>query len=72
MKRTQIIKKKKKKKKTKLKWKHIISKNDVLYFPTSTLLMAAFFVIGSTTQKMKFSIKDFVSKCDQIHWKLRL
>ena len=21
-------------------------------------------------QKMKFSIKDFFSKCDQIHWKL--
>ena len=23
-----------------------------------------------TVQKMKFSIKDFFSKCDQIHWKL--
>ena len=22
--------------------------------------------------KMKFSIKDFFSKCDQIHWKLRI
>ena len=23
--------------------------------------------VGITTQKMKFSIKDFFSKCDQIH-----
>ena len=27
---------------------------------------------SSTTQKMKFSIKDFFSKCDQIRWKLRI
>ena len=26
---------------------------------------------GVTAQKMKFSIKDFFSKCDQIHGKLR-
>ena len=25
-----------------------------------------------TAQKMKFSIKDFFSKCDQIRWKLRI
>ena len=25
-----------------------------------------------TAQKMKFSIKDFISKCDQIRWKLRI
>ena len=25
-----------------------------------------------TTQKIKFSIKDFFSKCDQIHRKLRI
>ena len=25
-----------------------------------------------TVQKMKFSIKDFFSKCDQIRWKLRV
>ena len=25
-----------------------------------------------TAQKMKFSIKYFFSKCDQIHWKLRI
>ena len=25
-----------------------------------------------TAQKMKFSIKDFLSKCDQIHRKLRI
>ena len=25
-----------------------------------------------TAQKMKFSIKDFFSKCDQIHRKLRI
>ena len=27
---------------------------------------------GSTAQKMNFSIKDFFSKCDQIHRKLRI
>ena len=26
----------------------------------------------NTAQKMKFSIKDFFSKCDQIRWKLRI
>ena len=26
----------------------------------------------NTPQNMKFSIKDFFSKCDQIHWKLRI
>ena len=26
----------------------------------------------STAQKMKFSMKDFFSKCGQIHWKLRI
>ena len=26
----------------------------------------------STTRKIKFSIKDFFSKCDQIRWKLRI
>ena len=25
-----------------------------------------------TAQKMKFSIKDFLSECDQIRWKLRI
>ena len=25
-----------------------------------------------TSQKMKFFIKDFFSKCDQIRWKLRI
>ena len=30
------------------------------------------FVISLTTQKMKFSIKDFFSKCDQIRRKLRI
>ena len=29
-------------------------------------------VKGSTAQKMKFSIKDFFSKCDQIRRKLRI
>ena len=28
--------------------------------------------IGHTAQKMKFSIKDFFSKCDQTHMKLRI
>ena len=28
--------------------------------------------ITDTTQKMKFSIKDFFSKCDQIRRKLRI
>ena len=30
------------------------------------------FLDGCTAQKMKFSIKDFFSKCDQIRWKLRI
>ena len=29
-------------------------------------------VVPFTAQKMKFSIKDFFSKCDQIRWKLRV
>ena len=28
--------------------------------------------ISTTSQKMKFSIKDFFGKCDQIHRKLRI
>ena len=31
-----------------------------------------FITIGNTAQKMKFSIKDSFSKCDQIHRKLRI
>ena len=27
---------------------------------------------GYTTHKMKFSIKDFFRKCEQIRWKLRI
>ena len=26
--------------------------------------------VACTAQKMKFSIKDFFSKCDQIRWKM--
>ena len=29
-------------------------------------------VSGNTAQKMKFSIKDFFSKCDQANMKLRI
>ena len=29
-------------------------------------------ILHHTTQKMKFSIKDFFSKCDQIRRKLRI
>ena len=29
-------------------------------------------ITGDTAQKMKFSIKDFFSKCDQVHRKLRI
>ena len=28
--------------------------------------------MNSTAQKIKFSIKDFFSKCDQIRWKVRI
>ena len=28
--------------------------------------------VRATEQKMKFSMKDFFSKCDQIGWKLRI
>ena len=29
-------------------------------------------IFDCTTLKMKFSVKDFLSKCDQIRWKLRI
>ena len=29
-------------------------------------------MIETTAQKMKFSIKDFFCKCDQVRWKLRI
>ena len=29
-------------------------------------------VVSNTAQNMKFSIKDFIGKCDQIHRKLRI
>ena len=38
------------------------------------MLLISFFVFyfTNTAQKMKFSIKDFSSKCDQIRRKLRI
>ena len=48
-----------------------------LFFPSGCLMFSFFFKesdqnlnTGSTAQKMKFSIKDFFSKCDQICSKL--
>ena len=35
-------------------------------------LNASFEDFLHTAQEMKFSIKDFFSKCDQIRWKLRI
>ena len=35
-------------------------------------LNASFEDFLHTVQEMKFSIKDFLSKCDQIRWKLRI
>ena len=46
--------------------KHIIK------FSFSTLFQFALKLILVTAQKWKFSIKDFFSKCDQIHRKLRI
>ena len=37
-----------------------------------TTMMELFFASRYTTQKMKFSIKDFFSKCDQIRRKLQI
>ena len=34
--------------------------------------MVELFLKNSTAQKMKFSIKDFFSKCDQVRRKLRI
>ena len=41
---------------------------------TNILLTAVFFnwAVNNTAQKMKFSIKDFFSKCDQIRSSLRI
>ena len=36
------------------------------------LLIKGSTITNGTAQKMKFSIKDFFSKCDQIHRKLRI
>ena len=33
---------------------------------TSNKLLAVFYIGGNTAQKIKFSIKNFFSKCDQI------
>ena len=47
-----------------------------LFFANFFCLKAEFFVthppVAKTAQKMKFSIKDFFSKCDQIRRKLRI
>ena len=40
------------------------------YFPVSSSHREVFFKKGVTAQKMKFSIKYFLSKCDQIRRKL--
>ena len=44
---------------------------DITYLKSITLLQREN-VLTYTTQKMKFSIKDFSSKCDQIRRKLRI
>ena len=36
------------------------------------VLVVYYFLVQNTAQKMKFSIKDFFSKCDQIHSFLRI
>ena len=40
--------------------------------PSRKLKMELFAKTVNTAQKMKFSIKDFFSKCDQIRRKLRI
>ena len=52
------------------------SKNNVLlkvaiFYLLFLYLHTSFFVF-LTTEKIKFSVKDFLSKCDQIHMKLRI
>ena len=48
-----------------LKW--IEPPTDIYFWPTRSPVNK----ITNTTQKMKFSIKDFISKCDQIRKKLK-
>ena len=42
------------------------------YFPTLAQNLVSKLPLSPTAPKMKFSIKDFFSKCDQIRTKLRI
>ena len=44
----------------------------IFYFVTFHLIIVAVYLILVTAQKMKFSTKDFFSKCDQIRRKLQI
>ena len=46
---------------------------DIRYWEVSLYYLVSIKIRSHlTAQKMKFSIKDFLSKCDQIHKKLRI
>ena len=51
--------------------KSVTSVTDA-YFRTLSCIYETRYLAGFTAQKMKFSIKNFLSKCDQIHRKLRI
>ena len=43
----------------------VVKSKNVINCTTEDLVMLSFFVEPYTAQKMKFSVKDFFSKCDQ-------
>ena len=55
-----------------VKWKFFYMYKFTVRSFSCKLVFLEIIVIIDTIQKMKFSIKDFVSKCDQIHSFLRI
>ena len=51
---------------------HTETREDFSWTQTSRDTIIGINVLSNTAQKMKFSIKDFSSKCDQICRKLRI
>ena len=51
---------------------HLRETVSICFFSTEIKLLAALDYDAYTAQKMKFSIKDFFSKCDQIRSFLRI
>ena len=54
-------------------WKHLTSDIEILQMVSGLPIERTDELVQThTAQKMKFSIKDFFSKCDQIRRKLRI